>query len=375
MSGRKRVILALAGEDKSKPFIDVIALLGCEAVSLRNGNEVVDSLGPNIECLVLDAALPGMDGFEVARAVRLSSHADVPILFVTDSARERRRAMDGPACADDCIDWSAAPLEIGVRLGYLVGAWEAETGLSRNKLLSGKTPIIEDRRINEAMETASVAQRHAYQSQIDAIERLALAADYKDRYSGSHILRISRYTEIIAQGMSLAGADVETIRIASILHDVGKVGIPEGILNKPGSLSDREWEIMKRHSEIGAHILAGSSSPFLRAGEAIALTHHERWGGAGYPNGLKGASIPLMGRITAVADVFDALTSERPYKAPFSNETSFSIILGESGKHFDPEVVEAFMGCTSEIVSVQRRFRDMERGRIREKTPKRRPRR
>jgi putative two-component system response regulator len=372
MSGRKHVIVALSPEDDGKPFLDVIALLGHEALILRNGKEVMDSLGPNTECLVLDSALPGMDGFEVARAVRLSSYMDAPILFITDSPKERRLAIGDPINADDCMPRSADSLEIGVRVGYLLGAREAESGLLRHRNLPGGISSIEDNRIKDAMQTASVAQRHAYQAQIDAIERLALAADYKDHFSGSHILRISRYTEIIARGMGLPNAEVETIRIASIMHDVGKVGIPESILNKPGKLNDGEWEIMKRHSEIGAQILTGSSSPILRAGEVIALTHHERWSGTGYPNGLKGASIPLLGRITAVADVFDALTSERPYKEPFSNETSASIISGESGKHFDPEVVEAFMESTDEMVSVQRTYRDMERGRIRIKAHKRR---
>ena len=140
---------------------------------------------------------------------------------------------------------------------------------------------------------------------------------------------------------------------ASPLHDVGKLGIPDAILRKPGSLTPEEWVVMRQHSTLGGRILMNSSSELLRAGHSIALTHHEKWDGSGYPKGLRGEEIPLQGRICAIADVFDALTSERPYKKAFSNEKAFEILEEGKGKHFDPELIDKFVDSTDEVIAVQ----------------------
>jgi putative two-component system response regulator len=187
---------------------------------------------------------------------------------------------------------------------------------------------------------------------------LCRAAEYRDEDTGAHIQRMSRYTEAVARQMGLDAATVETILYASPMHDVGKIGIPDRILLKRGKLDPDEWEIMKQHAAIGAGILEGPDAEFLKLARVIALTHHEKWNGSGYPGGLKGADIPLAGRVAAIADVFDTLTSKRPYKESLSLDKAFFIVKEERGKHFDPDVADAFLEIESEIVSIKDRYKD-----------------
>jgi putative two-component system response regulator len=189
---------------------------------------------------------------------------------------------------------------------------------------------------------------------LETIHRLSRAAEYKDEGTGAHLQRMSHYSVSIATTMGLDTAFVEGIRYAAPMHDTGKIGIPDRILLKQGKLNRIEWQIMKDHTVIGAQIMAGSNTSFIQQAEVIALSHHERWDGRGYPQGLKGKQIPLAGRITAVADVFDALTSKRPYKEAFPLEKSMEIIEKDKGKHFDPEVVDAFFAATDEILATRK---------------------
>ena len=188
---------------------------------------------------------------------------------------------------------------------------------------------------------------------LDSIQRLSRAAEYRDEDTGAHIERMSRYSEDVARKMGLSGKTVERILYAAPMHDAEKIGIPDKILLKPGKLDPDEWEIIKQHTTVGARILGGSRTGFIKLAEVIALTHHERWDSSGYPRGLKGTQIPLVGRITTIADVFDALTSRRPYKEPFSVEKSFAVIRESKGTHFDPDVVDAFFAVQSEILAVK----------------------
>ena len=193
---------------------------------------------------------------------------------------------------------------------------------------------------------------------LEVIWRLTTASEYRDNETGAHIQRMSHYAAAIARRMGLKQKTVETILYAAPMHDIGKIGIPDRILLKEGPLSNAEWKIMKAHTTIGAAILRGSSIGFVRLGEVIALTHHEKWDGSGYPNGLKGRRIPLVGRIVALADVFDALTSKRPYKEAFSIETAHRIIIEGNGLHFDPDVVRAFLAIQDEIREIKARFQE-----------------
>ncbi len=196
------------------------------------------------------------------------------------------------------------------------------------------------------------------QATLDTIFRLSVAAEYKDPDTAAHLERMSRYSAVVAREMKLAPDRVTMIRLAAPMHDIGKIGVPDAILTKPGKLTDDEYLEMKRHAEIGARILAGSETELLRLSEMIALTHHERYDGTGYPRGLKGEEIPIEGRIVSVADVFDALTTKRCYKPAFPLEDSLRILDEGRGNHFDPDCVDAFMNGLDEILEIKERFGD-----------------
>ena len=185
-----------------------------------------------------------------------------------------------------------------------------------------------------------------------------LAAECKDWDTAAHSERIGRYCELLARGIGLSPGRVDLIRHASPMHDVGKIGIPDAILLKPGQLTDEEWEIMKRHAAIGARILHGSPSKVLQTGEVIALSHHEKWDGTGYPGGLRDEEIPIEGRICAVADVFDAMTSNRHYRDALPVEAVYEMMKAQRGRHFDPDVLDAFLDLHHDVEAIQRECTD-----------------
>jgi len=188
---------------------------------------------------------------------------------------------------------------------------------------------------------------------LDTINRLVLAAEYKDEDTGDHIVRMSRYSAFIAEKLGLPARDVQNIRYAAPMHDVGKIGIPDNILMKPAKLTDEEFDFMKTHSTIGATILADSKADILQLAWQIAVSHHEKWNGRGYPQGFSGDKIPIAGRIVGLADVFDALTSKRPYKVPYPIEVAVDIIKKERGEHFDPDVADIFLENIDEFVKIK----------------------
>jgi putative two-component system response regulator len=196
------------------------------------------------------------------------------------------------------------------------------------------------------------------QSRLEIVQRLGRAAEYKDTETGYHVVRMSHYAAILARATGQCQAWAEDLLVAAPMHDVGKIGVPDHILTKPGKLTPEEWEVMKTHPTIGAEIIGEHADPMLAMARQAALTHHEKWDGSGYPAGLAGEAIPLEGRLVAVADVFDALTSKRPYKRPWSNDEATGLIRSEAGRHFDPKVVEAFLESLPEILAVQARYQD-----------------
>jgi len=208
---------------------------------------------------------------------------------------------------------------------------------------------------NQTILELKTTNQKLQESYLDTIHRLALAAEYKDEDTGDHIVRMSRYCAFIANKYGLSPMEVHHILYASPMHDIGKIGVPDDILMKPGKLTDEEFEIMKTHTTIGAKILAHSKSEILKVAEQIALYHHEKWNGTGYPHGLSGDTIPLTARIVAVADAFDALTSKRPYKDPYPFEVACDIIKKERGQHFDPIVVDVFLRNIDEIVKIKQK--------------------
>jgi putative two-component system response regulator len=214
---------------------------------------------------------------------------------------------------------------------------------SERRRVSSDNAILEERvreRTEELRET-----------QMEIISRLGAVVESRDTETGQHIERISLLTRRLALAVGMSERDAEQIAHASAMHDIGKIGIPDSVLLKPASLDPTEWELMQTHTTLGASVLSGSRSALIRLAETIALTHHERWDGSGYPFALRGDKIPLAGRICAICDVYDALCSTRPYKDAWTPEEALAEIRRESGKHFDPELVDAFLRIAPELIA------------------------
>ncbi len=209
------------------------------------------------------------------------------------------------------------------------------------------------RELNETNTALQAAHQALQGSYAATIQRLVTAAEYRDEDTGDHIVRMSRYSAMLAEKLGFEKAHVEAILLAAPMHDVGKIGIPDAILLKKGRLTKEEFDIIKSHTIIGAQILGESDALVLQWANQIALSHHEKWNGSGYPKGLKGTQIPIVGRIAAVADVFDALTSRRPYKEPFPVDDAFQIIMDDSGTHFDPKLARLFLENRFEVLKIK----------------------
>jgi putative two-component system response regulator len=207
-------------------------------------------------------------------------------------------------------------------------------------------------RLKDAYEALEETHRQVRETHIEMILNLAIAAEYKDPDTGNHIMRISDYATLVARALKFSEDDTEILRFASPMHDIGKIGIPDSILQKPGKLTPEEWEVMKQHTLIGARIFQHSKSPLLQAASQIAASHHEKFDGSGYPYGLKGESVPLFGRIVTMVDVFDAVVSKRCYKDKWSYKEGLDYIESLAGTHLDPKLVEIFKKIEKEVRSV-----------------------
>ncbi len=324
-----------------------------EIVTAANGEAALGKLSGNqIDLILLDIMMPGMDGFEVIRRIRQdTAHRLLPIILVTSLHEKEDRVKGIEAGCDDFITKPVDKMELLARVRSLlkVKAYNDLMINYRKELESEVTKRTDE--LKQALEKIKAAS-------LETIYRLSMASEYKDVDTGTHIKRMSRYSAAVARRMGLDEETIETILYAAPMHDLGKIGIPDRILLKPGMLDPAEWEMMKQHSVIGAKILKGSDAEFIRLAEIIAQSHHEKWDGSGYPDGLKGKEIPIAGRITAIADVFDALTSKRPYKEALSVETSLAIIREGRGRHFDPDVVDAFFVILDEILTIKKEYDD-----------------
>ena len=324
-----------------------------EIVKAASGKEALEKLsGGQIDLILLDVMMPGMDGFEVTRRVRQDDkNRQLPIILVTALQETEDRIKGIEAGCDDFLSKPVDKMELLARVQSLlkVKAFNDLTSNYQKELESEVARRTEE--LKRAFEKIKAAS-------LETIYRLSMASEYKDEDTGAHIKRMSRYCAAVARRMGLDESTIETILYAAPMHDLGKIGIPDLILVKPAKLDPVEWEIMKQHTVIGARILKGSDAEFIRLGETIAQYHHEKWDGSGYPNSLKGIEIPITGRITAIADVFDALTSKRPYKEPFSVEKALAIIREGRGSHFDPDVADAFFAIQDEILTIKKQYDD-----------------
>jgi putative two-component system response regulator len=322
-----------------------------DIVKALNGEEALEKLSRNpIDLILLDVMMPGMNGFEVARRIRQDDkNRLLPIILITALRETEDRVKGIEAGCDDFISKPVDKMELLARVRSLLKVKAYNDLISNYQKKLESEVSIRTEELKHAVERIKAAS-------LDTIYRLSMASEYKDENTGAHIKRMSHYAAAVARSLGLDENTIETILYAAPMHDLGKIGIPDLILMKPVKLEPVEWEIMKQHTVIGAEILKGSDAEFIRLGEAIAQYHHEKWDGSGYPNSLKGKEIPIAGRIAAIADVFDALTSKRPYKEPFSLEKSLAIIREGRGSHFDPDVVDAFFAIQDEILSIKEQY-------------------
>lgn len=309
-----------------------------------NADQALDLLQKTeFNLMLCDINMPGRNGIELLRIVH-KSYPDLAVIMAS-AIDDRKVAIE--------------TLEIGA-YGYVIKPFEKnELIINVTNALRRRELEIAYRRHNEELETLVEARTlELWKSREETIHRLAKAAEFRDNETAQHTIRMGEYCGILAQQTSLPDRECEMIRSASPLHDVGKIGIPDTILLKPGKLTDEEFEIIKEHSMIGYRILGASSSEVLNLGSIIALTHHEKFDGSGYPGGLQGNNIPVAGRIAAICDVFDALTSQRVYKAAMSIDGALEILRAGRGNHFDPYLLDAFLDNIDQMTAVKTKFAD-----------------
>ncbi len=297
------------------------------------------------DVLLLDLNMPHVSGFEIMeqlKTIESDSYAPILVLTAQSDTETKRRALE--VGAKDFIvkpfDFNETLQRIGNMLEIrLLHKQTKEQNKYLERTVYERTKLLEDTRL-------------------EVVERLGRAAEYRDNETGNHVVRMSRFSAILARAAGMHENYCHLILHASPMHDIGKIGIPDNILLKPGKLDEQEWEIMKTHSTIGGEILSGGKSDLLKMAQTIALSHHEKWDGSGYPLSLKGNDIPFEGQIVAICDVFDALSSERPYKKAWPLEKTLDLIKEQSGKHFNPKIVDYFLKSLDEILKVQKQYQD-----------------
>ena len=296
-----------------------------------------------VDLLVVDVEMPFMDGIEfIGRVREFPVYYGVPIITVTahNDRRTRLRALEAGA-----TEFLGKPIDV------------TECRLRcRSQLLLRRQQLELEDGARDLAAQVSEAVRELRDREQETLICLAKAGEYRDEDTGDHVSRMAQYSVLLARAAGMSGDEVETIERAAPLHDIRKIGVPDQILLKPGKLDPGEWVVMMRHAEIGYEILCESRSKFIRMGAEIALSHHEKWNGAGYPRRLAGSAIPLVGRIVCIADVFDALTSSRPYKPAWPSERAFAYLSEQAAIHFDPELVERFVALHREVIEIQHRF-------------------
>ena len=360
MEKPRRILIVDDDEMNRDVLARMVQSLGHETETAEDGIGALAMLKLDIDLVLLDVNMPGMDGFEVARRIREDPDAgNVPIIMVTGQAGREDRLRAVEAGVSDFIAKPADLVELRVRMASQLKIKEQQDALHRHKAELESLVNKRTEALRKTLAEMAEAQRETRKAHLETIRRLAIAAEFKDTDTGAHIDRVSRFCALLGKTCNLTPGEIETLRHASLMHDVGKLGIPESILLKPGRLEPAEWEVMKQHTMIGARILSGSSSQLLRAGELIARTHHEMWDGNGYPEGLSGEEIPLMGRICAVADVFDALTNIRPYKPVIPNEEALDILRRKRGTHLDARLVDLFLENLDQVLIIQSEFKSI----------------
>ncbi|WP_296449386.1 response regulator [Rhodoferax sp. UBA5149] len=335
-SNNRATILIVDDEERNVKLLEALLHAdGHATLSASKGRDVLAlAVAEQPDLILLDIMMPDMDGFETVARLKADPRTQrVPVIMVTalDDRESKLRALE--AGAEEFLSKPIDRADLRVRVRNLLRLKEFGDFLANH-----------NRILDEQVKERTAQLEEAYR---DTVFTLVRAAEHKDEETGHHVRRISHYCRLLAQAMDLSTDFQHTIYLASPMHDVGKIGIPDHVLLKPGGFTPEEWSIMKTHSALGASILASGTSPYTRMGAEIALNHHEHWDGSGYPNGLQGAAIPLTARIMQICDVYDALRSRRPYKAPIAHARTVEIITQGDGRtrpeHFDPAVLACFV--------------------------------
>jgi putative two-component system response regulator len=294
---------------------------------------------PQPDLILLDIMMPDIDGFEVCRQLKSQPNtAHIPIIFVTAKIDPEDEVKGLSLGAVDYLTKPITPQIALQRVKTHIALYDQQRALFSQ--VKEKT-----REINLG--------------KLETLNILGRAAEFKDNETGMHVMRMSHYCEVLAKALGMTDEDAETLRDAAPMHDIGKIGIPDSVLLKPGKLDADEWTTMQKHVEYGVEILGRQSdSKLMQMAIQVAQYHHEKWDGTGYPNQISGEEIPLVGRIAAVADVFDALTAERPYKRAWSVDEALNLFKEQKGKHFDPRIVELLFENLPEILAIKERFKD-----------------
>ncbi|MBE1302233.1 MAG: response regulator [Alteromonadaceae bacterium] len=291
------------------------------------------------DLILLDVMMPEMDGYEVCKRLKSEPHTSkIPIIFVTAKSDVEDEEHGFQLGAVDYITKPISPPLVKARVKTQLSLYDQSRHLEQ--LVKQRTQELNETRI-------------------EIIRRLGRAAEFKDNETGMHVIRMSWFSRFLAEEAGESEDWCELLYNAAPMHDIGKIGIPDRVLLKPGKLDDEEWEIMQKHAEYGAEIIGEHPSPLLQLAKEVAIYHHEKWNGSGYPNGLEGNDIPLSARIVAIADVFDALTSERPYKKAWTEEKAISLLEEEAGSHFDPQLVPLFIKCLPRVREIQQKYKDI----------------
>lgn len=291
---------------------------------------------PNLVMVLLDIMMPGMDGYEVCRRLKANpATAKIPIIFVTAKNQEGDEKKGLELGAVDYITKPINPAIVLARVHTQLALYDQNLALE---------------------EKVRQRTQELHDSRLEIIKRLGRAAEFKDNETGLHVIRMSHYSRLIAETLEHGQDWADLVFHAAPMHDIGKIGIPDNVLLKPGKLDDEEWKLMRKHPEFGAEIIGDHDSELMRMSKDIAISHHEKWDGSGYPFGIKGDDICLPGRIVAIADVFDALTSERPYKKAWTVADAVKLIDDNSGSHFDPNLVPLFHEVMPDILDIKEQF-------------------
>lgn len=307
------------------------ALGGEQALKIAKGSKSPD-------LILLDIMMPGIDGFEVCKRLKNDPRTGhIPVIFVTARMSATDEAKGFDLGAVDYITKPISPPVVLARVQTHLALYDQNREL--DKQVRAQTKTIHD-------------------TQLKIIQRLGRAAEFKDDATGMHVIRMSHYAKILGLAAGMTESMAELLMDAAPMHDIGKIGVPDRILQKEGVLDDQEWALMQTHAQIGAEIIGEDQSELLQLARTVAISHHEHWDGSGYPNGLAGDDIPLVGRIVAIADVFDALTSARPYKTAWSVEKALEHLQQQAGSQFDAKLVTLFIDNIEAVLECKLRFSD-----------------